>query len=214
MNILVQDNPFISLVLGGWAVNAATPYVNALIGYVFNSALGAARAIPVRAMKYFKHLREDDLQKVIHRIEPPLTRGHAAIGKTATTISLRAKNTDLAIMDAMTKSYLEARLKDEFYILDTNVTSFNILTGNGRLYYPDEDRTVPFSVSTTPFAGTQNTLIESMQQYNAGRCGIVRMTAQRVETKEGRLKKLIVASADEIPQADREDQSDPLRAVR
>ncbi len=175
LNILVQANPFISILLGGWAVNTATPYVNALIGYVFNSALGVTSAVPVRAKKYFRKLSEEDLQKVVHRIEPPLTRGHAAIGKTATTISLRAKSTDLVIMDGGTKSYLEARLKDEFYLLDANVTSFNILTGNGRLYHPDEDSTVAFSLSPDPFAGTKNILIESMQQYSAGRCGIVRL---------------------------------------
>lgn len=188
--------------------------MNALIGHVFKSALGLANEIPPRARKYFRNLSDDDLQKVVHRIEPPLTRGHAAIGKTATTLSLRAKNTDLVVMDAGTKSYLEARLKDEFYFLDTNVTSFNILTGNGRLYHPDEDSTAAFSLSADPFDGTKNILIESMKQYSAGRCGIVRMTTQRVETKEGRLKKLIVASAEEIPQSDWEDGVDPLRSVR
>ncbi len=40
------------------------------------------------------------------------------------------------------------------------------------------------------------------------------MTTQRVETKEGRLKKLIVASAEEIPQSDWEDGVDPLRSKR
>lgn len=214
LTILIQENPFIAGVIGGWAANTATPYVNGLIGYVFKSALGVASVIPARATKYFKKLSEDDLQKVVHRIEPPLTRGHAAIGKTATTISLRAKNTDLVLMDAGTKSYLEARLKDDFYYLDANVTSFNVLTGNGRLYHPDEDSTVAFSLSADPFAGTKNILIESMQQYSAGRCGIVRMTTQRVETKEGRLKKLIVASAEEIPQSDWEDGVDPLRSKR
>ncbi|MCL7406931.1 hypothetical protein MWN63_13170 [Paradonghicola geojensis] len=214
LNILVQDNAFIALILGGWAVNTATPYINALIGHVFNSALGVASEIPVRARKYLNKLNEDDLQKVVHRIEPPLTRGHAAIGKTAATVSLRAKNTDLVVMDEDTKSYLEARLKDEFYYLDANVTSFNVLTGNGRLYHPDEDRTVAFSLSADPFAGTKNILIESMKHYSAGRCGIVRMTTQRVETKEGRLKKLMVASAEEIPQSDWEDGVDPLRSKR
>lgn len=94
------------------------------------------------------------------------------------------------------------------------MTSFNVLTGNGRLYHPDEDSTVAFSLSPDPFVGTKNMLIESMQQYSAGRCGIVRMTTQRVETKEGRLKKLIVASAEEIPQSDWEDGVDPLRSKR
>jgi len=153
LTILIQENPFIAGVIGGWAANTATPYVNGLIGHVFKSALGVASVIPARATKYFKKLSEDDLQKVVHRIEPPLTRGHAAIGKTATTISLKAKNTDLVLMDAGTKSYLEARLKDDFYYLDANVTSFNVLTGNGRLYHPDEDSTVAFSLSPDPFVG-------------------------------------------------------------
>jgi hypothetical protein len=40
------------------------------------------------------------------------------------------------------------------------------------------------------------------------------VTTQRVETKEGRLKKLIVASAEEIPQSDWDDGVDPLRSKR
>ena len=112
------------------------------------------------------------------------------------------------------KAYLEAKRSDTFEVIDTNITSFNLLTGNGRLYDPEAETTAAFTLSTTPAKGTKNILIQSMEQYSLGRQGQIRIVVQRVETVEHRLKKFIITSAEEIPRSDWLNGSDPLRSRR
>ncbi len=212
--VVVQENPFLAGIVGGYAVNTLTPYINGLIGYTFNQTVGAAKVIPRGAAKYIRRLNGDDLDDLSIRIEPPLTRAHAAIGKTAETLTFKSRRTPLVLMNTVTKSYLEAQLMDEYDMIDTNVTSFNLLTGNGRLYMPEEDGTVPFSLHSDPSAGTKQTLIKSMEHYAIGHKGTVRITARRFETVDERLKKLVVTCAEELPTSDWDDGRDPLRELR
>ena len=212
--VVLQENPFLAGLVGGYAVNTVTPYINGLIGYVFNQTVGAAKVIPRGASTYIRRLNGDDLDELSVRIEPPLTRAHAAIGKTAETLTLTSRRTPLVLMNPITKGFLEARLADEFETIDTNVTSFNVLTGNGRLYSPDEDGTVPFSLHSEPSYGTKQTLIKSMEHYSMGHRGIIRITARRFATIDERLKKYVVTSAEEVPILDWEDGMDPIRQRR
>ena len=34
LNLIVQNNPFISVIVGIWAMNTVTPYINSLIAYL------------------------------------------------------------------------------------------------------------------------------------------------------------------------------------
>jgi hypothetical protein len=214
LNILVQEHPFISLVVGGYTVNTVTPYINSLITYSFKSTLNGVRQIPFGAKRFFKHLKDDDVDKLIDRIEPPLTRAHSAIGKSVDSMSLTYRRKKLATLDLESKVFLETRAREDFQTIETNITSFNVLTGNGRLYHPDEGATVPFSLSGSSLSGSQEVLTTSMNQYSMGRRGVVKLTAQRVETLEGRLKQLIVSSAEEIPPVDWDNGIDPMRSLR
>lgn len=214
LNIIVQNNPFLAVTVGAYAVNTVTPYVNGLIKYVFNQALGEGGEFPTGAKKFLRKINGNDLDKLVTRIEPPLTRAHSVIGKTANTICLKSKRTDLAILNNETKSYMEAKLTDSFETIYSNVTSFNVLTGNGRIYDPETRGTAAFSLSSSPLDGTKNTIISSMDQFASGRQGNIKLTIQRVETVEHRLKKFIISSAEEIPPQDWVDGIDPMRAAR
>lgn len=214
LNLIVQENPFICLVAGGWAVNTVTPFINSLISYSFNSVVSGTRSVPTVAKKFFKKINDDDLEKLLNRIEPPLTRAHAVIGKTAGTIKLNASRTELVELNPETKSYLEARARDEFQTIETNATSFNVLTRNGRLYDPVSAQTVPFTLTNNAMSGSSDVITNSMRQYAQGREGTIRITAQRVETLEGRLKQLRISSAELIPKADWVDEIDPLTVRR
>ena len=214
LNLLVQENAFISLIVGGWAVNTVTPFVNSLISYTFNSVASGARSIPYGAKKFFKKLDDGDLEKLLNRVEPPLTRAHTAIGKTSSTIKLVSARTELVKFDQTTKSYLEARAREGFQTIETNTTSFNVLTKNGRLYDPVTAQTVPFTLTANSLAGSSDVIANSMRQYAQGREGTIRLTAQRVETLEGRLKQLRISSAELIPPTDWVDGVDPLTVRR
>lgn len=212
--VVLQQNPFLAGLVGGYAVNTVTPYINGLIGYVFNQTIGAAAVIPRGAARFIRRLNADDLDDLAVRIEPPLTRAHSAIGRTAETLTFQSRRAPLVLMDSTTKSYLEAQLADEYEIVDTNVTSFNLLTGNGRLYFPEVDGTIPFSLHSDPGAGTKQTLIKSMEHYAIGHKGTVRITARRFETFDERIKKLVITNAEEVNPIDWNDGRDPLRELR
>ncbi len=214
LNILVQENPFLVATVGAYAVGTVTPYINGLIKYTFNQALGEGGEFPTGAKRLLRKLNGDDLDKLVTRIEPPLTRAHAVIGKTADTITFKSKRTDIAELNHDTKAYLDAKLTDAFETIDTNVTSFNVLTGNGRLYDHETEGTAAFSLSSSPREGTKSTIIASMEQFASGRKGTIRVVVQRVETVEHRLKKFVVASAEEIPPSDWIDGIDPMRVAR
>lgn len=214
LNILVQENPFLVATVGAYAVGTVTPYINGLIKYTFNQALGEGGEFPTGAKRLLRKLNGDDLDKLVTRIEPPLTRAHAVIGKTADTITFKSKRTDIAELNHDTKAYLDAKLTDAFETIDTNVTSFNVLTGNGRLYDHETEGTAAFSLSSSPREGTKSTMIASMEQFASGRKGTIRVVVQRVETVEHRLKKFVVASAEEIPPSDWVDGIDPMRVAR
>ncbi|WP_300425368.1 hypothetical protein [uncultured Hyphomonas sp.] len=214
LNILIQENPFLVVTVGAYAMNTVTPYINGLIKFTFSKALGLDSSFPPGAKRSLRKLDDEKLDKLVERIEPPLTRAHAVIGKTANFVSFKSKRTELATLDAHTKAYLEAKRSDTFEVIDTNITSFNLLTGNGRLYDPEAETTAAFTLSTTPAKGTKNILIQSMEQYSLGRQGQIRIVVQRVETVEHRLKKFIITSAEEIPRSDWLNGSDPLRSRR
>ena len=214
LNIIVRENPFLVATAGAYAVGTVTPYINGLIKYVFNQALGEGGDFPTGAKRLLRRLDGDDLDRLVTRIEPPLTRAHAVIGKTADTICFKSKRTDIAILNHRSKAYLDAELSDAFEIIDTNVTSFNVLTGNGRLYDHETEGTAAFSLSSSPRGGTKSTMISSMEQFASGRQGTIRVVVQRVETVESRLRKFVVSSAEEIPSTDWVDGVDPMRAAR
>lgn len=214
LTLLVQENPFISGIVGGWAANTVTPFVNGVISEAFKAATGIVSPPPVRSRKYIKRIDEAGFEKLVKRIEPPLTRGHSTIGSTSDTISLMQNKTSLAKFDHTTKQYLEAKLASGFYIIDTNITSFNILTGNGRLYHPEEEATFPFTLEDNSGPESSDWIIESMKNFKSGRKGIIRLSARRMETADGKLKRLRISSAEEVPPSDWEEGSDPLRSRR
>ncbi len=161
-----------------------------------------------------RRLKGDDLDTLITRIEPPLTRAHSVIGNTAETVTFKSQRKSIALLDEETKSYLEAKPSGRFETLDTNVTSFNLLTGNGRVFEPNEAETVAFSLSNNLKGKSRSALIASMEHYDLGHKGIIRIVAERVETDAARLKKLIITSAEEIPASDWADGLDPMRSRR
>lgn len=211
LDVLVQENPFLTAVVGGYAVNTVTPYINNLIKYVFGQAMGLGTEI---AETYLKVLNREGLDTTIQRVEPPLTRAHTAVNRTAEEITFTSKGVQLIRLNEETKENLKAIPVGVYDTLDTNVTSFNLLTGNGRLYSPELAATVPFTVNKNYRHGTTTALIMSMEQYSLGRMGTIRIVGERVETPSGRLMKYFVGSAEEISPVEWVDGVDPLRQLR
>jgi hypothetical protein len=217
MNAWVLANPFLATVALGGAVSVVAPYINKTIEYAFGKALGNISEIPDGFKKYYKRLSKDErneLDTLIQRIEPPLSRAHMVIGQTATEVAFKSKRTELFKMDEATKEYIEAKPLDAPEVIITNITAYNVVSRNGRMYDPVNGSTAAFTLIKSPLKGTANTITTSLDQYQAGRKGLVKVTADRVQTESGRLKKFLVTAAEEIAIQDWENGQDPLRSVR
>jgi hypothetical protein len=217
MNAWVVANPFLATVVLGGAVSVVAPYVNKTIEYAFGKALGNISDIPDGFKKYFNRLSKDErneLETLIQRIEPPLSRAHMVIGQTATEVVFKSKRTELFKMDETTKEYIEAKPLGDPKVMVTNITAYNVVSRNGRMFDPVNRSTAAFTLIKSPLKGTANTITTSLDQYQAGRKGLVKVTADRVQTESGRLKKFIVTAAEEIAVQDWKNGQDPLRSVR
>ncbi|MEP3775597.1 MAG: hypothetical protein ABJM82_01090 [Shimia thalassica] len=217
MDAWVVANPFLSVVALGGGASVVAPYVNRTIEYVFGKALGTIQEFPDGFKKYYKRLSKEErnqLDVLVQRIEPPLSRAHAVVGQTASEVKFISKRTQLFAMDGITKEYIEAKPANAPEILHTNVTAYNVVSRNGRMFDPVNNNTAAFTLVKSPLKGTGNIITTSMDQYQAGRKGMVKVTVDRVQTESGRLKKFLVTAAEEIPQTDWDNGQDPLRVIR
>ncbi len=217
MNAWVLANPFLANVAIGVGAGVVTIYVNRLIEYVFGKALGHISEIPTNFKKYYNRMskkEKSELDVLIQRIEPPLSRAHSVIDRTSSKIEFSSKRTKLFEMDTLTKEYIEAKPANKPEVLHTNITAYNVVSRNGRMFDPINLSTAAFTLVKNPLKGTANTVTTSMDQYQAGRKGMVKVTVDRVQTESGRLKKFMIMSAEEIDAADWVDGKDPLRSVR
>jgi hypothetical protein len=217
MNAWVVANPFLTTVALGGAVSVVAPYVNKTIEYVFGKALGTISEIPDGFRKYYNRLSKEErneLDTLVQRIEPPLSRAHSVIGHTANEVVFKSKRIDLFKMDHVTKEYIEARPLNSPEILFTNVTAYNVVSWNGRMFDPVQGNTAAFTLVKSPLKGTAKVVTTSLDQYQAGRKGMVKVTVDRVQTESGRLKKFLVTAAEEIAPQDWENGQDPLRSIR
>jgi hypothetical protein len=217
MDAWVVANPFLATVALGGGVSVAATYVNKTIEYAFGKALGTISEIPDGFKKYYKRLSKEErnqLDVLVQRIEPPLSRAHSVIGRTASEVKFVSRRTELFTMDEVTKEYIEAKPANAPEILHTNVTAYNVVSRNGRMFDPVHNNTAAFTLGKSPLKGSANTITTSMDQYQAGRKGMVKITADRVQTESGRLKKFLITAAEEIPPQDWDGGHDPLRSVR
>lgn len=217
MNAWVTVNPFLATVALGVGTGIVATYVTKLIEYVFKKALGLIFEMPSNFKKYYNRMsrkEKNDLEILIQRIEPPLSRAHTVIDRTATKIAFSSKRTQLFEMDSLTKEYIEAVPAETPEIIHTNITAYNVVSRNGRMFDPKHSNTAAFTLVRSPLKGTASTVTTSMDQYQAGRKGMVKVTVDRVQTASGRLKKFLIMAAEEIPRTDWENGLDPLRAKR
>lgn len=217
MDAWVTANPFLSVVALGGGVSVVAPYINKTIEYTFGKALGTISEIPDGFKKHYKRLSKEErnqLEVLTQRIEPPLSRAHTLVGQTANEVQFISKRTKLFKMDQATKEYIEAKPANAPEILNTNITAFNVVSKNGRMFDPASNTTAAFTLVKSPLKGTGNIVTTSMDQYQAGRKGMVKVTADRVQTESGRLKKFLITAAEEIAPQDWENGQDPLRTVR
>lgn len=196
------NNKFLTSILGTVTVSAATTFLIGLTNRVFSMAVGNAISGKEKGIRYLNKLDSSDLEELSRRIEPPLTRAHAVIGKSADSIKLYNKNTELVQFDSSTKQFLDATTETESITFYTNISAFNALWRTGRLYDRGLGRTVPFKVQDNALEGTGAAISESLMHYTKNWPADIKITARREISGDNRLKRYHISAAEPIDYAD------------
>lgn len=82
-----------------------------------------------------------------------------------------------------------------------NVTKYNILSGYGRIYIDQLERTIPFDLDTEVSAVEKEFLTKSSHDRNRGLDGKISLKASRILTGRGELKRFKVYGVEWIGNA-------------
>jgi hypothetical protein len=124
-------------------------------------------------------------------MEGSLLDGHRTIQTTGGIVSMERPRSKLLSFDQQTLSWVKTR--DENPNAETisgNITRFNVLSQNGRLYDYALERTVAFKPD--PSGIDPSLLTWSMDQLNNGLPGALDMSVKRIRSAQGSTKRYIL----------------------
>lgn len=103
---------------------------------------------------------------------------------------------NLAELDTDTLAYVSASPTSDI-VLDVlgNITKYNVITGYGRYYDDQQERTMPFCLDTRIAAAEKSLLTWSMHQRNIRNQGKLLMDVRYVMTSQGAPKRAILCHA-------------------
>jgi len=125
---------------------------------------------------------------------PGLQRAHRWIDREAKSIYLNPDGADPIELNSITKQYLEnEEISLQEDVQDVSVGALNVNSRNGRVFFHDLGRTVPFWVPKDATDRTIPTLSRYLTQYAEKTGATVNIRFKRVSFPDGRLKRLIVS---------------------
>ncbi|WP_343080219.1 hypothetical protein [Ostreiculturibacter nitratireducens] len=136
--VLVEQYPVIA--------GAAAPVFYDFIKAVFKKATGVFSGEPETAA-IRKAIDKDEpfFDELAETLEGSLQRAHRPIGDGVTTISLERPRSDLIVFDQDSKDWVNTREENPGSSTITgNVTRFNSITRNGRVFSDQHGRIIPF----------------------------------------------------------------------
>ncbi|MCA0903247.1 hypothetical protein [Qipengyuania aquimaris] len=124
---------------------------------------------------------------------PGLERSHKWIDTSAKRIVINDNAIREVQLDERTKEYLKSEDIDErSRTQDVSVGALNVNSRNGRVYFHDLGRTVPFFVPRDAEERTIPTLSRYLTQYAEKTGATVNIQFRRIRYPDGRLKKIII----------------------
>lgn len=145
-----------------------------------------------------------DLDALVEAIEPAMKKAHYGIGQTATRIIISETNNKRVVIefDQTSKSFLMDSVDGGLSEQDVSVSSLNVNDRTGRAYFLDLKRTIPFRISKDAAGDTITVLSASLDNYANKTVAPVRLYFKRVETTDGRLKRVDVLRAEDVSEKD------------
>ncbi len=124
---------------------------------------------------------------------PGLERSHMWIDTSAKKIVINDSDIRKVRLDEETKAYLKSEeIDDHPQTQDVSVGALNVNSRNGRVYFHNLGRTVPFFVPRDAEERTIPTLSRYLTQYAEKTGATVNIRFRRIKYPDGRLKKIII----------------------
>lgn len=131
-----------------------------------------------------------------------MQRAHRWIDFSGKSIVVDPEGAHPISLDSETKEYLETEdVADDRETQDVSVGALNVNSRNGRVYFHDLGRTVPFYVPRDAEGRTIPTLARYLTQYAEKTGATVNIEFRRAKYVDGRLKRLIIYDCFGLEQA-------------
>lgn len=178
--------------LSSVAANArATKNARKLFRHVIARALGQAEEGPLTLGG--TEVPSGTIDVLAEAATPGLERSHSWIDTRAKRIVINDNDIKKVRLDSATRDYLKSEEIDEQPTTqDVSVGALNVNSRNGRVYFHDLGRTVPFFVPRTAEERTIPTLSRYLTQYAEKTGATVNIQFRRIKYPDGRLKKVII----------------------
>ncbi|GGX32886.1 hypothetical protein GCM10007242_44860 [Pigmentiphaga litoralis] len=171
--------------------------------WTWSAALGQAPHQPAtHYVRSYTDRQEPFLGEISSGLEPALHDLHRPIHRDRPmTISvLRPRVGEILRLDDASMAYVTVTPAPELVVdLLGNVTKYNRLSGFGRLFSDDEQRTVPFSLDPRLTGRERARLTWSMHQPSRGFDGKLLLDVQRFFTARGDLKRYVITKVRRAP---------------
>jgi hypothetical protein len=164
--------------------------------FAFARATGTTEQRP--ETPYVRSLLERDepfFDDLAETLEGSLQRAHRAIEKGGIdSVTLeRPKGEQLSVFNKQTYLWVNTREeKPDVFDLSGNVTRYNSVTGNGRVYLHELSRIVPFRLSEEFAFGKRGLLTWSLHGSATNASHQLDLQARRVDSAHGEVKRLIL----------------------
>jgi len=199
--VLVTENPEIALATGGiFSAYTANPFYD-FLKMVFGKATGLPDSEPeTPAVRRALDKQEPFFDEVAEVMEGSLQRGHRPIGDGVDRILIERPRSGLITLDENTKDWVNTRAVTPIdNNMTGNVTRYNVITRNGRIYIDQLNRIVPFRLGEEFPLAVLGSLTWSLHGSNSGLGGTQALPkkltfgAVKVLSASGKVKRVIVS---------------------
>lgn len=171
-----------------------------MLEYTWKIATGkdtSPKTPTVKKMEKENELLSDEISTVL---EYPFREVHRAINSSDMEIEIRRPRTGkIVTLNQATKSYVfstsSGGTRDDIL---GNVTKYNIITGYGRFYSDEHERTIPFNIDKNEISVVQEELLKwSLYRASDNGDGKIYLEAEIINDKNDNVKRYIVKGASE-----------------
>lgn len=179
----------------GIAANFATDFIR----HIYRKATGQTSNIQTEVIEEIDEERPGDIDALVEAVEPALKMAHTTIGAGAENIIIVGGRNNVVNFSGRTKNYINYSEQDDNAVTqDLSVGSYNVNSRNGRAFFHNLGRTIPFTVVKDCKPGTVQAITHSINQYANQLPSDIEVKFFRILAGDGSLKRIHIVEAKSI----------------